>query len=121
MAFLLLLLLVIGGVPSYIVCSKHGAHLSRAKEVVLQQNLWTMRRAIDFYWQDKNRPPQSLQELVNTGYLRQIPDDPVTKSNQTWVIEREKEPSAPNTPTGIIDVRSGAAGADGYGKPYNQY
>jgi general secretion pathway protein G len=80
-----------------------------------------MRRAIDFYRQDREKPPQSSQELIDSGYLREIPADPLTGSNQTWIIEREKEPSVPNTHPGIIDVRSAAAGADKNGKPYNEY
>jgi len=59
--------------------------------------------------------------LISAGYLREIPIDPVAKSNQTWIIEREKESSVPNTKPGIIDVRSAAAGADKNGKPYNEY
>jgi general secretion pathway protein G len=93
----------------------------QTKEVVLQQNLWTMRRAIDFYRADRKRPLESLQELIAEGYLREIPVDPITKSNQTWVIERGKESSIPDSSTGIVDVHSGAAGADSNGKPYGKY
>jgi len=89
-------------------------------KVILQQNLWTMRRAIDFYRMDKKRRPKSLQDLVDSGYLREIPADPLTRSNKTWTIEREKESSVPNTPPGIVDLRSAASGADTNGKPYNR-
>ncbi|MCI0390035.1 MAG: hypothetical protein MOB07_14895 [Acidobacteria bacterium] len=96
-------------------------HHKRSKEVVLLQSVWTMRRAIDFYVGDKGKRPQSLDELVSAGYLREIPADPFTGSNQTWIIEREKEPSVPSTQPGIIDARSAATGADKNGKPYNEY
>ncbi|HEU0175916.1 MAG TPA: type II secretion system protein G [Blastocatellia bacterium] len=96
-------------------------HYKRSKEITLQQYLWTMRRAIDFYVKDKGKRPQSLNDLVSDGYLREIPTDPFTRSNKTWAIEREKESSVPNTPAGIIDVRSAADGADKDGKPYNRY
>lgn len=114
-AFFLLFLLIVGGVFT----ARHVGHVRRSKEVELQQNLWAMRHAIDFYWQDKEKPPQSLQELVDSGYLREIPADPLTRSNQTWIVERKKD--SPNTPSGIVNVISAAAGADKNGKPYNQY
>src|SRR5262245_13576867 len=113
-----LILLIGSSVVTVEIYSRYVPALRRAKDVALQQNLWTMRRSIDFYWQDRERPPQSLDELISAGYLREIPIDPVTKSNQTWIIEREKEYSVPNAQPGIIDVRSGAAGADKNGKPY---
>jgi len=117
LAFFLLFLLIIGGVFTASCVGRPR----REKEVVLQQNLWTMRKAVEFYASDKEKRPQSLEELVSAGYLREIPADPFTGSNKTWIVEREKEPSAPNTPSGIINMRSGAAGADKNGKPYNQY
>src|SRR5262245_60650043 len=113
LAFFLLLFLIVGGM--FTAC--HVGHVKRSKEVALQQNLWAMRRAIDFYWQDKEKPPQSLQELVDSGYLREIPQDPLTGSNKTWITQREKDSS--KTPPGIINVISAAAGADNNGKPYN--
>jgi general secretion pathway protein G len=97
------------------------SHHKRSKEVALQQSLWSLRRAIEFYANDKGKRPQSLNELVSAGYLREIPTGPLTRSDKTWSIETEKESSAPNTPPGIIDVRSGATGADKDGKPYNRY
>src|SRR5262245_43278672 len=116
-----IVLLIGGGVCAVYIYNAYVATLRRAKEVVLQQNLWAMRKAVDFYTNDKRKRPQSFGELVSAGYLREIPADPFTGSNQTWIIEREKESSVPNTPPGIIDVRSAAAGADTNGKPYNQY
>jgi general secretion pathway protein G len=119
--FLLLYLLILCFVY-FIGLSRYIDRPIKSKEVVLMQGLWTMRRAIDFYWQDKERPPQSLQELVRAGYLREIPADPFTKSTQTWVIEREKEADAASEGTpGVSDVHSGAAGADRDGKAYNRY
>jgi general secretion pathway protein G len=88
-----------------------GAAVRKAKEAALQQYLWTMRRAIDSYANDKGKAPQSLNDLVSDGYLREIPVDPFTMSNKTWIIELEEKSSAPNRLPGIIDVHSGAAGA----------
>src|SRR5262245_6285542 len=116
-----LVLLIGGGVCAVYIYNVYVGSLRRAKEGALQQNLWTMRKAVDFYANDKGKRPLSLDELVSAGYLREIPADPFTRSNRTWTIEREKESSAPNTPAGIIDVHSGAAGADKNGMGYNRY
>jgi general secretion pathway protein G len=116
-----LVLLIGGGWSLVYISSAYVGALRRKKEVMLQQNLWTMRKAIDFYANDKGKCPQSFDELVGAGYLRGIPADPFTGSNKTWTIEREKASSVPNTAPGIVEVRSAAAGADRSGKPYNQY
>ena len=80
-----------------------------------------MRRAIDFYSVDKNKALVSLRDLVDAGYLREIPIDPLTRSNKTWIIEKQAISSEQGSETWIADVHSGAAGADANGKPYNQY
>lgn len=68
--------------------NKHFAHQRRVNEVVLQQNLWAMRRGIDYFTKDKQRPPAALQELISAGYLREIPSDPLTQSSETWVLKQ---------------------------------
>src|SRR5918995_4808567 len=56
----------------------------RAREAVLREDLFRMRDAIDQYYADKNKYPQSLQDLVSDGYLREVPKDPITESADTW-------------------------------------
>ena len=81
----------------------------RAKESVLRNNLFTLRTLIDEYTFDKQKAPQSLDDLVREGYLRQVPIDPITGSNQTWRVIMEDVMSSVNqTEPGIFDVRSGA-------------
>jgi len=81
----------------------------RAKESVLHSNLFTMRTVIDNYTYDKEKAPQSLQDLVTDGYLREIPFDPMTGSNTTWKIIMEDASQALNqAEPGIFDVRSGS-------------
>ncbi len=94
----------------------------RAKESVLKNNLFTLRTVIDEYTYDKKQAPQSLEDLVNEGYLRQIPIDPITGSNQTWVVITEDALTAvdQNEP-GIFDVRSGAEGVALDGTPYSEW
>jgi general secretion pathway protein G len=81
----------------------------RAKESVLRNNLFTLRTLIDEYTFDKQKAPQALEDLVREGYLRQVPLDPITGSNQTWRVIMEDVMSSVNqTEPGIFDVRSGA-------------
>lgn len=96
-------------------------HMRYAKETVLRQDLYEMRSAIDKYTIDKERAPQSLQDLVTSGYLKRIPEDPITKSADSWNPVQEKEPPSPDVPAGIENVLSGAPGVGMDGVPYNQY
>jgi general secretion pathway protein G len=77
----------------------------RAKESVLQSNLFTMRSVIDQYTYDKEEPPQSLDDLVSEGYLREIPIDPFTESRDTWQMIND---AGPTGESGLYDVRSGS-------------
>ncbi len=81
----------------------------RAKESVLRNNLFTLRTMIDEYTIDKQKAPESLQDLVSEGYLRQIPQDPITTSDQTWKVIMEDTPVGNSSnPPGVFDVRSGS-------------
>jgi general secretion pathway protein G len=83
--------------------------LVRAKESVLRNNLFTMRTVIDEYTYDKQKGPQTLQDLVQEGYLRAIPIDPMTGTAETWQIQMEDALTAVNqTEPGIFDVHSGS-------------
>jgi general secretion pathway protein G len=90
--------------------------ITRAKESVLRNNLFTLRTMIDEYTIDKQKAPDSLQDLVSEGYQRQIPQDPITNSNDTWRVIMEDQPVGGSTSApGIFDVRSGSdkVGLDG--------
>jgi len=91
----------------------------RAKESVLRNNLFTIRNMIDEYTIDKQKAPETLDDLVSEGYLRQIPQDPITNSNETWKITMEDTPigGANGTP-GIFDVHSGSDKTSLEGTPY---
>jgi general secretion pathway protein G len=70
-----------------------------------------MRDAIDQYYADKNKYPASLDTLVSDGYMRRIPEDPITQSADTWqTVAAEPDPSNPTAEPGIYDVKSGAQG-----------
>jgi general secretion pathway protein G len=94
----------------------------RAKESVLRNNLFTLRTVIDEYTYDKGKAPQTLQELVDAGYLRQVPIDPMTGSAESWkVIIEDALTSASQTEPGIFDVRSGSDRKSLEGTAYNEW
>lgn len=96
--------------------------ITRAKESVLRNNLFTMRTVIDEYTYDKQKAPQNLQDLVSEGYLRTIPVDPMTGSADTWKVIIEDTLNAVNqTEPGIFDVRSGADKTSLEGTPYSDW
>ena len=93
--------------------------LIRAKESVLKNNLFTLRQVIDEYTYDKQKAPQSLQDLVSAGYLKEIPIDPITNTNSTWrTIMEDSLQSVNQTEPGIFDVKSGSDKSGLDGTPY---
>jgi general secretion pathway protein G len=91
----------------------------RSKETVLHQNLTTLRTVIDNYTFDKQKAPQSLQEMVTAGYLREVPYDPMTGSNTTWrTIQEDALTSVNQSEPGLYDVKSGSDKISLDGTPY---
>jgi general secretion pathway protein G len=115
----LLIVMAIIGILAAVAIPKVITHLRRAKEVVLMQDLSAMRRAIDFYYQDKEKPPSNLQELVSTGYLREIPKDPICPDCEWNQIPAPADDA--NSAGGVGDVKSTAPGEDANGKSYADY
>jgi general secretion pathway protein G len=96
--------------------------LTRTKEAVLHTDLFRMRDAIDQYYADKGKYPASLDTLVSDGYMRKIPDDPITQSADTWQTEpAEPDPSNPSAEPGIYNVKSGASGTALDGTSYSEW
>lgn len=103
-------------VMSYTVAVEH------AKEAVLREDLQVMRTAIQSYTLDKEKAPQSLDDLVQAGYLRQIPVDPMTRSADTWVTDTSQDMySLDETDPGVDDVHSGSTDNGTDGKPYSSW
>ena len=101
-----------------IAVPQYATAIVRSKEAVLMSNLFTMRSVIDQYTYDKEEPPQSLDDLVNEGYLREIPIDPFTESRDTWDVITDTGPSGQS---GVFDVRSGSDRESLSGTPYNEW
>lgn len=110
----LLVVLAAMGMLLAVASPRYLQHVERTRESALQQNLHTMRDAIDKFRADQQRYPRNLEDLVERGYLREIPVDPVTERRDTWVG------LAPPAAEGaaIADVRSGAVGIGRSGSAY---
>lgn len=96
--------------------------ITSAQEAVLREDPFRMRDALDQYYADKNKWPADLAELVSEGYIREIPDDPTTKSKDTWQTEAaEADPNNPASTGGIKNVKSGSDRIGLDGKAYSEY
>jgi len=91
-----------------------------ARETVLKENLWQMRRAIDQYTADKQKLPKSLEEMVTEKYLREMPRDPITEEDK-WDEIQGEDSLSPDGEMGLKDVKSLAPGEDTDGKAYKDY
>jgi len=112
----IILILVSIAVPIY------SQSIIRAREAVLRDDLFTMRSVIDQFTLDKQRAPQSLQEIVEAGYLKELPVDPFTSSRDTWTVEQEDVmQSIDQSQPGITDVHSGASGTGSDGRAYSEW
>lgn len=88
----------------------------KAREAVLRENLFAVRESIDQYHADRSLYPWTLADLVERGYLRRIPEDPVTRRSDTWVTVPPPEGEGK-----VYDIRSGAAGAGLDNVPYSEW
>lgn len=109
-------ILVAMAVPRYTIMVRH------AREATLREDLFTMRQAIDSYTVDKEKAPQSLDDLVQSGYLKQIPVDPMTGTTDTWMPDTSDTlMDIDQTDGGINNVHSGSQGVATDGSSYNTW
>ncbi len=112
----MILILISVAVPMYM------RSIQRARDAVLRQDLYSLRQSIDQFTLDKQRAPQSLDELVQEHYIGQIPVDPCTNSKDTWQVEQEDYMLAVDqTQPGITNVHSGCQGTAADGTPYSTW
>jgi general secretion pathway protein G len=96
--------------------------VTSTKESVLRTDLFRMRDAIDQYYADKGKYPSALDSLVSEGYMRKIPEDPITKSSDSWTtVPAEPDPNNPSAEPGVYDVKSGAQGTALDGSSYTEW
>jgi type II secretion system protein G len=113
----LLVVLAILALLLTIAAPRYLGGVDKAKEATLRSDLRIMREAIDQYYGDHERYPGNLEELVQKGYLRRVPADPITNSAETWLIR----PPQGEVAGELSDIRSGAEGAGKNGVPYAEW
>ncbi len=107
----LLIVIAIIGIIAGIAVAQMQSAPKKAKESVLKEDLYALRDVIDQYFADKGKYPESLDTLVQEGYLRKVPVDPITNSSESWqVVHAEATDEDTEGAGGIIDVKSGADG-----------
>jgi general secretion pathway protein G len=111
----IIMILMAVAVPMY------NQSIVQARESVLRSNLSTLRSVISQYTLDKQKAPQSLDDLVTAGYLRQIPVDPMTRETNWEVVQEEVELAVDQQDPGITDVHSASTGSASDGTAYNTW
>ncbi len=108
--------LAVVAIPSFV-----GA-IRQAREAVLKEDLHVLRSAIDSYTMDKQKAPQSLDDLIQDGYLKAIPEDPFTRTKDSWVTDTsDAMHSLDQTDPGIDDVHSGSQELGSDSQPYSTW
>jgi general secretion pathway protein G len=93
--------------------------VERSKEAVLREDLAVLRDALDKYYGDRGKYPDTLEELVTQKYMRRIPSDPITESASTWIVV--PPPGEEGVQGAVYDVQSGAPGEGTDGLPYKEW
>jgi general secretion pathway protein G len=113
---LIIAILAAIAIPAYV------SSIRAAREAVLKEDLHVLRDAIDSYTNDKNKAPQTLDDLVTAGYLKSIPKDPMTQSDSTWVPTMDDTlQSVDQTDPGMTDIHSGSDQQGGDGQAYSTW
>lgn len=118
--FTLIELLVVLAIVSTLLTlavPRYFSSLQKSKEVVMRENLWIMRDALDKYFSDVGRYPDQLQDLATKKYLRAVPIDPLTETSTTWRVIPPDDPEK----GGVYDVKSGAEGTATGGMAYSEW
>ena len=118
----LVIVMTIIGLLTAIAIPSYLNSVRKAREAVLREDLHTMRAAIDSYTVDKEQAPQSLDDLVQAGYLKSMPVDPMTNKSDTWTTSQSDDmTSISETQGGISNVHSGSQGLSSDGSTYNNW
>lgn len=115
----LMIVMVVIGILMAMAVPQYTNSVRNAKEAVLRDDLHVIRTAIDSYTVDQQKAPQSLDDLVQSGYLKVMPTDPFTKRSDTWVpVQSGNMSTLDQTQSGIDDVHSGAQMSAANGTSY---
>jgi general secretion pathway protein G len=113
-AMFIMIILLSVALPTY------NRSVQHARETVLQENLWQMRKSIDQYAADKGKYPKTIDDLVEAKYLHERPIDPITDKDE-WTEVQGDDPNSPDGEQGMVNVKSTADGEDLEGKKYVDY
>ncbi len=117
----LITVVMIVGILAAVALPNYKAAINQAKEATLKQDLFLFRDIIDQYYADKGRYPASLEDLAKDGYLRRLPNDPITGAADWEVVPAEPDPDNPTETPGIYDVHSASTATSSAGTPYNEW
>ena len=118
----LMIVMVVIGLLAAIAIPQYTTNIRAAKEAVLKEDLHVMRQAIDSYTVDKQKAPQSLDDLVQSGYIKVMPTDPFTHRTDTWITAQDDTMmDLDQTESGINDVHSGSQETAINGTSYNTW
>jgi general secretion pathway protein G len=118
----LMIVMMIIGILMLIAVPRFTGAINTAREAVLKEDLNVMREAIDSYTVDKQKAPQSLDDLIADGYLKTIPQDPFTYVKDSWVTETgDALHSVDQTDPGIDNIHSGSQELGSDGQPYSNW
>ena len=118
----LMIVMAIIGVLAVVAIPKFESAIRMAREAALKEDLHVMREAIDSYTIDKQKAPQSLDDLIQDGYLKVIPEDPMTRSKDTWATDsNDALHSLDQTDPGVDDVHSGSQETGSDGQAYSAW
>jgi general secretion pathway protein G len=109
------------GILAAIALPNYKVAIIQSREAVLKENLFRLRELIDQYYVDKGQYPSSLDVLVEQGYLRKVPDDPITRTADWTPVYAEPDPDRPGEPPGVWDVKSASEEPSLSGTPYNEW
>jgi general secretion pathway protein G len=117
----LMTVVMIVGILASVALPNYKAAILSAREATLTQDLFLFRDLIDQFYADKGRYPSSLEDLLKEGYLRKIPNDPITGAADWEVVYAEPDPDDPTAQPGIYDVKSASAAMSQKGTAYNEW
>jgi general secretion pathway protein G len=118
----LMIVMAIIGVLAVVAIPSFVGAIKQAREAVLKEDLHVLREAIDSYTMDKQKAPQSLDDLVQEGYLKEVPQDPMTRAKDSWVTDSsDAMHSLDQTEPGIDDIHSGSQESGSDGQAYSTW
>lgn len=109
------------GILAAIALPNYRVAIIQSREAVLKENLYRLRDLIDQYYLDKGQYPSSLEALVEEGYLRKLPEDPMTRTADWTPVYAEPDPDRPAEPPGVYDVKSSSEQLSLSGTPYSEW